>query len=178
MSARRRADARDTLRAALTCAAEEIIARNPAAIVRLPAPHTRKRRWWSVDEARQFLESTRHGQETLYAAYVLIPVLGLRKGEVLGLTWELVNLDAAELYVGEQVQRVGNELLRQVNTETSKAPLPLPALCVAALSPRQAQQQTDQNRSAGAWVGTQRRRGDDDAYRFLAAHRWLRRGHG
>jgi integrase len=102
MSARSRADARDALRAALTCAVEEeIITRDPAAIVRLPAPRTRKRRCWSVDEARQFLESTRHDQEALYAAFVLILVLGLRKGEVLGLTWELVDLDAAELYVGE-----------------------------------------------------------------------------
>jgi integrase len=133
MSARSRADARDALRAALTCAVEEeIITRDPAAIVRLPAPRTRKRRCWSFDEARQFLESTRHDQEALYAAFVLILVLGLRKGEVLGLTWELVDLDAAELYVGEHVQRVGNELLRrQVKTETSEAPLPLPELCVA-----------------------------------------------
>jgi hypothetical protein len=39
-------------------------------------------------------------------------------GEVLGLTWELVDLDAAELFLGEQVQRVGRELLRrQVKTE-------------------------------------------------------------
>jgi hypothetical protein len=60
--------------------------------------------------------------------------LGLRKGEVLRLTWELVNLEAAELYVGEQVQRVGRELIRrQVKTETSETPLPLPDLCVAAL---------------------------------------------
>jgi integrase len=93
---------------------------------------------------RRVAWGTRDNQETLYAAFVLILVLGLRKGEVLGLTWELVDLDAAELYVGEQVQRVGNELLRrQVKTETSEAPLPLPELCVAALRLRQAQQQTD-----------------------------------
>ena len=43
----------------------------------------------------------------MYAAFVLILVLGLRKGEVLRLTWELVHLDSAELYVGEQLQRSG-----------------------------------------------------------------------
>ena len=51
-------------------------------MIRLPAPRTRKRRWWTVDEARLFLESTRLAQEPLYAAFVLILVLGLRKGEV------------------------------------------------------------------------------------------------
>ncbi|MGH3843985.1 MAG: hypothetical protein ACRDS0_21450 [Pseudonocardiaceae bacterium] len=60
----------------------------------------------------------------------------------LGLTRELVNLDSAERYVAEQVQRVGNELLRrQVKTETSEAPLPLPELCVAALKLRRDQQE-------------------------------------
>jgi hypothetical protein len=74
-----------------------------------------------------------------------------RKDEVLGLTWELVDLDAAELYVGEQVQRVGRELIRrQVKTETSEAPLPLPELCVAAFKIRRAQQETDRDRAHGA----------------------------
>ena len=36
-----------------------------------------------LDEARAFLESARHDRDPLYAAYVLVLVLGLRKGEVL-----------------------------------------------------------------------------------------------
>jgi integrase len=78
-----------------------------------------------VDEARQFLESARSNGDVLCAAYVLLLVLGLRKGELLGLTWEMVNLDNAELYVGEQLRRVGRQLLRRpTKTEGSEAPLP------------------------------------------------------
>ncbi len=64
---------------------------------------------------------------------MLILVLGLRKGEVLGLTWELIDFDTSELYVGEQLQGVGGQLVRrEVKTETSEAPLPLPGLSHAA----------------------------------------------
>jgi integrase len=156
LSARSRADARDTLRAALACAIEdELISRNVAAVVRLPAPRKRKRLWWSVDDARKFLETARQISEALYAAYVLILVLGLRKGEVLGLTWDLVNLDAGELYVVEQVQRVGGQLVRrQVKTESSEAPLPLPDLCITALKLRKEQQDADRARAGRAWIDT------------------------
>ena len=52
---------------------------------REPRQH-RRRQAWTVDDARWFLESTRHAREALYVAFVL--VLGLRRGEVLGsLSW-------------------------------------------------------------------------------------------
>jgi integrase len=56
----------------------------------------------------------------MYAAYVLILVLGLRKGEVLGLRWDAVDLDGRELVIDHQVQRVRRELLyRMTKTDAS-----------------------------------------------------------
>ncbi len=158
ISAETRKDARNVLRAALTCAIEDqLITRNPAAVVRLSSRREpkRKRRSWTVDEARQFLESARRDGDVLYPAYVLVLVLGLRKGELLGLTWELVNLDQAELYIGEQVQRVGRQLIRSATkTESSEAPLPLPDLCIAALRLRQDEQDADREHADDAWIDT------------------------
>ena len=156
LSPQSRKDARATLRAALTCAVEEeIIARNPAAVIRLPAPRTSKSSVWTVDEARRFLESARRDRDPLYAAYVLIVVLGLRKGELLGLTWDRVDLDAAELYVGEQLQRVDGKLIRrQVKSESSEAPMPLPELCVTAVKLRQKCQSADREQAAATWIET------------------------
>jgi integrase len=131
------------LRAALANAVrEEIITKNVAALVRVSKPRkSRKVKPWSTDEARKFLESARSAYDTLYAAYVLILVLGLRRGEVLGLAWERVDLDKGELFISEQLQRVDGRLLRrQVKTEASEAPLPLPDICVAALKLRKEQQ--------------------------------------
>jgi integrase len=145
------------LRGALSNAVrEELISRNPAALVRVSKPRkSRKVKPWTVDEAQQFLESARSALDPMYAAYVLILVLGLRKGELLGLTWELVDLDAGELYVGEQLQRVQGQLLRRrTKTEASDAPLPLPAICVAALRLRKSQQARDRAQHAGRWQET------------------------
>ena len=158
LSAGTRKDARNVLRAALSCAVEDqIITTNPAAVIRISnrRESARKRRAWTVDEARRFLESARDEGDVLYPAYVLVLALGLRKGELLGLTWDLVNLDTAELFVGEQIQRVGRQLVRsRTKTESSEAPLPLPDLCIAALKLRKQQQDTDHDNVDGAWVDT------------------------
>lgn len=150
-------DARDTLRAALSYAVteDELISRNVAALVRLPSGRTRKVRAWSVTEACQFLESARSGNDPLYTAYVLMLVLGLRRGEVLGLPWSNVNLDIAELDVSWQLQRTEQQLHhRETKTPGSDAPLPVPGICATALK-LQAERQAAWKQLAGAaWLGS------------------------
>jgi len=161
LSARSVMDARDTLRAAFTCAVEdEVIGRNPAAfkVTRRRAPRLRRKfQAWTVDDARWFLESAWHAGEALYPAFVLVLVLGLRRGEVLGLAWQQLDLDGdePELYVGEQLQRVRHQLVRrEVKTETSEAPIPLPDLCVTALTIRKRQQEADRVKAGDGWTET------------------------
>ncbi|WP_018801724.1 tyrosine-type recombinase/integrase [Salinispora arenicola] len=155
-SARTVKDDRGVLRSALNHAAtEETVTRNAAALVKLPPIRRRRGRAWTSDEARRFLESARADCDPLYAAYVLILVLGLRKGEVLGLTGDTVDLAAGELSIGWQLQRVGGQLLhRETKTQTSGATLPLPDICAAALDLRQQARQADRDQAGIAWQGS------------------------
>ena len=135
-------DAWTILCSALTNAVtEELIPKNVAALHHMAKPRKRKVKPWTADEARRFLESAKRDRDPLYAAYVLILVLGLRKGEVIGLPWSAVDLDHAELDIGWQLQRVRGQLLhRATKTEASDATLPLPGICVTALRMRQKDQ--------------------------------------
>ncbi|MCG5220414.1 site-specific integrase [Streptosporangium sp. KLBMP 9127] len=146
-------DAWTVLRAGLSNAVrEEVLTRNVAALMRVPKPRRRKVKPWSVDEARQFLESARTHGDPLYTAYVLILALGLRRGEMLGLRWEDVDLDQAELTVGWQIQRVRGRLLhRQTKTESSDAVLPLVDICVTALNERRRTQKATRE-AAKEWT--------------------------
>ncbi|MFG2043907.1 tyrosine recombinase XerC [Dactylosporangium sp. NPDC048998] len=138
---------RRTLRSMLGQAiVEDSATRNVAKHLRLPVSRPARRSSWSTDEARRFLESARQDGDPLYAAYVLVLVLGLRKGEMLGLTddaidwagWdrrckphrvafcvECVAEYEVTLQIDRQLQRIGNELLyRETKTPLSDAGLP------------------------------------------------------
>lgn len=135
LSRRTIADIRAVLRSALNNAiSEELIAKNPADTIRLPSVRSRRIKPWTVEEARQFLESARRDRDPMYTAYVLILVLGLRRGEVLGLTWPMVNIDEGEIEVSYGLQRIGGRLVNgETKTPSSDAILPLPDICATAL---------------------------------------------
>lgn len=144
---------RDALRAALTHAVtEEEITKNVASLVKVPKPRRRRIKPWSVAEAGQFLADAAARDDHLFAAWVLVLSLGLRRGEVLGLTWKSVDFERGELYVDHQIQRAGRQILhRETKTEDSDDFLPLPALCLKALRMRRAQQFGDRKAAGDLW---------------------------
>ncbi|MEU9500347.1 tyrosine-type recombinase/integrase [Streptomyces sp. NPDC048196] len=149
-------DARTVLRSALSNAMrEELVSKNVASLVqvRSAAVPKSKPKPWSVEEARTFLEAARAAGDPLYPAYVLALVLGLRRGEVLGLTWDSVNLDAGEITVEQQLQRVAGRLVHgETKTKASTAVLPLPDICVTALQLRRKAQEAAKQAAGELWT--------------------------
>ena len=150
--------ARNTLRAALNQAAvDEQITRNVTSLAKVPTPPKRRRKGssWSVEEASQFLESALADHDALYAAYVLTLVLGLRKGEIIGLPWVAVDSAANEIDVSWQLQRIRGRLIHKKRTKAdddqSGDVLPLPDICLAALELTRSWQHTMKETAGERW---------------------------
>ncbi len=78
------------------------VQRNVAALAEPPKVKAGDRpemRTWTADQLRQFLTSDAVGTDRLRAAWHLASSTGMRRGEVLGLRWSDVDLDASELSV-------------------------------------------------------------------------------
>jgi integrase len=130
---------------------EEVIPRNVAKLVKVSTPKYTVNRGLSVAQARRVLRAARG--ERLYALYILALCLGLRRGELLGLRWEDIDLDAGTLEVVQTLQRVSGALRFVLpKTENSARTIPLPPLCLRALHEHRRQQFTER---ADAWPNWQ-----------------------
>lgn len=128
---------------------EEIITRNVAKLVRVPAPEYETGRGLSVVQGRRLLNAARG--DRLYALYVLALALGLRRAELLGLRWRDIDLDSGVLEVRQTLQRVGGELrFLPPKTRRSRRTVPLPAICVEALRAHQ-DAQADERLASTRW---------------------------
>ncbi|MFC4452353.1 site-specific integrase [Deinococcus sonorensis] len=74
-----------------------VLPSNPASLVRAPRTRPREMQVWTPEEARHFLEVAR--SDRLYPLFCLALSTGMRKGELLALAWEDVDLDRARLTV-------------------------------------------------------------------------------
>ncbi|MGW7096817.1 tyrosine-type recombinase/integrase [Streptomyces sp. NPDC054874] len=130
---------------------EELLTRNVAELVDMPKVTKKEAKPWNAREAITFLRSTR--AHRLYAACVLVLVLGLRRSEVLGLRWQDIDFDQRQFTPLKQVQRVKGVglVLKDLKTESSHAVLPLPEFCARALEERRELQDLERRIVGDGW---------------------------
>ena len=151
-----------TLRSMLSNAVKQnLIALNPASSSFITAPRVVRREVTALtpEAARKFLD---HCQgERFECAYVLAIVLGMRKGEVVGLRWQDVDLDARSMRVNQILQRVyvGSEpghktavLASTPKTASSRRQLMLPEFVVKLLRSHKAHQSAQRLAAGERWM--------------------------
>ncbi len=80
--------------------------RNPADAAEPPRVRARHQlKVWNADELRRFLRHVE--KDRLYAAWLLSATTGARRGELLGLRWQDVDLDAATAAISQTLLSVG-----------------------------------------------------------------------
>ncbi len=95
------------------------------------------------------------GGDRLEALFVLALSTGMREGEVLGLRWSDVDLDAGILTVAQTIQRIDGRLQAVApKTERSRRVLAIPAFAVAALQEHHDRQEFEKKASGEElWEG-------------------------
>jgi integrase len=130
---------------------DELLGRNVAKLVQLPAPVYEVGHGLTPEQARTLLAAAR--SDRLSTLYVLAVYLGLRRAELLGLQWEHVDLDEEALQVVHTLQRVGGRLqLLPPKTRTSRRTVPLPPPVVDALRAHKVAQGKERLAAGSRWV--------------------------
>ena len=107
---------------------------------------------WTGDQLRCFFDAM--ADHELYPLYLLAATTGMRRGELAGLPWSNVDLDAARLTVNQQIVSVQYKLIEgDLKTPTSRRSIDLDPRTVAELR-RHRRRQLEERMATG-------QRGDD-----------------
>jgi len=143
---------RAILRTALRSAVKwGMAARNVAQLADPPRLSRREIHPLTPDQARAFLESI--DKHRLYAVFAVAIACGLRRGEILGLRWSDVDLEAARLRVEQAMSRDedGKRVFLEPKSERSRRTIALPAVIVDALKTHRKEQLEERLVAGGEW---------------------------
>jgi excisionase family DNA binding protein len=128
----------------------DLVHRNVAKAVRSATLTRTERRALTPSEALALLSQLQG--DRLEGLFILALSTGLRRGEVLGLRWQDIDLPGRALFVRQAVQRINGELrFVPPKTHRSTRSMPLSELTVSALTAQRARQAEDRLLVGAAW---------------------------
>jgi integrase len=130
-----------------------VIARNPAATVARPRARRAEMSAWTAMEVGEFLHSL--DSDRLYAGWLLLAARGIRRGELLGLRWVDVDLDAGRLSIRQTLVdvRYGAQF-SEPKTSKGRRVIPLDDTLVTALKAHRRRQLEERLAWGEGWVDT------------------------
>lgn len=132
------------LHKALECAVKwQIVARNVADAVEPPKRARREMQTLDAEQVRRLLQEA---EDTEYYALIYVAVnTGLRRGELLGLKWEDIDLKEGTAQIRRSLQRIRGEgiVAREPKTHRSRRSVSLPPTVVEVLKKQRASQAKD-----------------------------------
>jgi integrase len=122
--------------------------------VKAPATSSKEMYPLSAHEAWRLLEVASEAGDRLEALYVLALHTGMRRGELLGLKWEDVDLDGSIVRVRRTLTRTGNGkrlALGEPKTKKSRRTVRLTPRAVEALRRHRARQAEEKLKASGVY---------------------------
>lgn len=132
------------------------IAANPADAAEKPALNRREARYLEEDDARRLLEFLQN-EPIRWRALITFDLLsGLRRGELLGLRWEDVDLDAHTITIRQTSNYLSGKgvYTDTPKTDTSSRPVPISTAAVLMLLEYQTWQEAQKAKIGDAWEDT------------------------
>jgi integrase len=128
----------------------ELVRRHVARLTTTPDGRFSERRSLTADEAAALLSSMRG--DRLEALVVVGVTMGLRPGELTGLWWRDVDLDAGVIHVRRALKRENNRaVMGELKTKRSRRSLACPPFVVEALRRRQSFQELERAAAGPDW---------------------------
>ena len=130
-----------------------LVLRNAAAAARPPSVPHHEQQTWSAAELNTFLAGLH--DHRLLASVVLLATTGLRRGEMLGLRWTDVDLDAGKLSVIQTITTVrGHPVVSSTKTKKSRRRVTLDIATVGALRAHKRLQAKERLAAGSAWTNS------------------------
>jgi len=140
------------VRAALNRAVKwELLGRNVATLVDPPRAHRHKASFLTKEQAWALLDALKG--DRLAALYILLLSTGLRRGELLGLRWDDLDLEEGVLSAHHAIQRLPGVgwVDREQKTETAQRTIALIPLAVTALRQHRIRQLEERLAAGNTW---------------------------
>lgn len=102
----------------------DMVTKNVATLVEPPKESKAEMQVWDVDEVLTFLDAAKESH--LYMVYLIAINTGMRQGEILGLSWDGVNLDEGIIYVKQTLSNDGKTLNATTKTAAGMRTIALP----------------------------------------------------